>query len=391
MSTPIVFFSYSHRDKALKNRLLTHLRISEKEGILELWDDQKIAGGNDWRPEIENAIERADVGILLISADFLTSEFILDEEIPRMLERRSRNGMRLFPIMARSCDWPTVKWLEPVQIRPSGARPLADFRGDRRDAEMATIAREIRLLLSLKRSSPTVIPGADDTVLSAAHQLPPALLDFTGRQDNIDYLRAALIERGGVGAVFGVSGIGKTALVLKLGEELSGRFSDYQIYFDLETSEGRFTSSHAMSHVIRSLRGNARLPADSVGLSALYRSTLYGQRGLLVFENVTQEQAECLISPVGSTLLITSCDEFKLPGLISCTLGEMQEDDAHALLLRIAPNIAPIANSIARFCGHPSALRSVANSLVQRQGPAFAPLMAPKTGLKSSKKGARNL
>src|ERR1700710_2912870 len=140
-TAPSVFISYSHKDEVWKDRLLTHLRISEKEGLLELWDDRRISAGTEWRPEIEKAIDAADIGILLISADFLVSDFIRGEEIPRMLERRSKNGMRLFPVMVRSCDWQIVSWLAPIQIRPTGARPLADFRGDRRDSEMAALGR----------------------------------------------------------------------------------------------------------------------------------------------------------------------------------------------------------------------------------------------------------
>ena len=69
MTAPSVFISYSHKDEEWKDRLVTHLGVLEKEGLLDLWDDRKIEVGDDWRPEIEKAIERADIAILLISAN----------------------------------------------------------------------------------------------------------------------------------------------------------------------------------------------------------------------------------------------------------------------------------------------------------------------------------
>ena len=80
---PTVFISYSHKDEVWKDRLLPHLRVLEHEGILEEWDDRRIGAGDDWYPEIERAMARASVAILLISADFLSSSFILEEEVPR--------------------------------------------------------------------------------------------------------------------------------------------------------------------------------------------------------------------------------------------------------------------------------------------------------------------
>jgi hypothetical protein len=193
-TAPTVFISYSHKDKVWKDRLLTHLQISEKEGLLELWDDRRIAAGTEWHSGIQTAIDTADIGILLISADFLVSDFIRGEEIPRMLERRSKNGMRLFPVMVRSCDWQIVSWLAPIQIRPTGARPLADFRGDRRDAEMAAIAREVRGILESKASTsavpqtafPTLLPLSNSSTTAREGFLQPKLVQANTSLHEID-------------------------------------------------------------------------------------------------------------------------------------------------------------------------------------------------------------
>lgn len=73
MPGPSVFISYSHKDEAWKDRLMTHLGVLQREGLLDTWDDRRIGAGANWYEAIQQAIERASVAILLISADFLTS------------------------------------------------------------------------------------------------------------------------------------------------------------------------------------------------------------------------------------------------------------------------------------------------------------------------------
>src|SRR2546421_12148971 len=99
MSTPnkpIVFISYSHKDEEWKDRVVTHLGVVRR-GEVELWDDRRISAGAAWEQEIHNAMARAGAAILLVSANFLTSKFILNEEVPRLLQRRMDEGMHIIP------------------------------------------------------------------------------------------------------------------------------------------------------------------------------------------------------------------------------------------------------------------------------------------------------
>src|SRR4030067_2678817 len=122
MTAPTVFISYSHKDEEWKDRLVTHLGVLEKEGLLDLWDDRRIELGDDWRPDIEGAIGRAAIAILMVSANFLTSKFILDEEIPKFLARREKEGLRVIPIIVKPCAWTEVKWLSKIQERPQDSK-----------------------------------------------------------------------------------------------------------------------------------------------------------------------------------------------------------------------------------------------------------------------------
>src|SRR4029077_18697502 len=127
MPRPTVFISYSHKDKVWLERLVTHLGVSAQAGMLEIWDDRRIGAGSEWLASLERTIDTAHAAILLISADFLTSEFICGKEVPLLLERRSSEGLLIFPVIVRSCDWQVVSWLAKLQIRPADARPLSDF------------------------------------------------------------------------------------------------------------------------------------------------------------------------------------------------------------------------------------------------------------------------
>ncbi len=99
---PTIFISYSHQDEDWKDLVVGHLRVAERQGDFLVWDDRRIDGGDDWRREIDQALAAADIGVLLISRHFLTSNFIMDHEVERLLERKARGGKGFGSI--RSCS-----------------------------------------------------------------------------------------------------------------------------------------------------------------------------------------------------------------------------------------------------------------------------------------------
>jgi len=162
---PTVFVSYSHHDEALKDRLVKHLEVLAYEGALDVWDDRRIAAGDEWRPDIEAAIERAAVAVLIVSPDFLTSRFIREKELTRILERRSQQQLRVLPLIARPCAWQVVGALQGIQARPRDGRTLSAGDDHRIDADLAALALEIRGLLS---EGPEAPPAALDQASGVA-------------------------------------------------------------------------------------------------------------------------------------------------------------------------------------------------------------------------------
>jgi hypothetical protein len=123
MTHPTIFVSYSHRDAASKERLVAALERRSYPGQIDVWEDGRLRGGDVWRNEIERAIAMAKVAVLLVSEDFLASEFIRDEEVPRIFQARIGGGTKIVPVsVADVCGMP--EWLSALQRIPAGGQTL---------------------------------------------------------------------------------------------------------------------------------------------------------------------------------------------------------------------------------------------------------------------------
>jgi len=140
---PKVFITYSHQDEGWKDKLVAHLQVAAREDGFDLWDDRRIPAGADWREEIDRAIGEAGVAVLLVSTDYLNSAFIRTEEVRQLLERRSKDGLKVFPVIVRECLWQKVGWLAKLQLRPVDGKPLDQWKGAAREKMLVKIAGEI--------------------------------------------------------------------------------------------------------------------------------------------------------------------------------------------------------------------------------------------------------
>jgi hypothetical protein len=142
---PTVFVSYSHEDRREKDALLSHLGVLVADDVinLDVWTDDRIPAGADWEAAIGRAINSAQIAILLISANFLSSEFIIRRELPKLLRYRDTQGLTIIPVIARACAWKRVRWLRQMQVRPRNGRPIWRNGGDRADTELAAITDEV--------------------------------------------------------------------------------------------------------------------------------------------------------------------------------------------------------------------------------------------------------
>lgn len=143
MSKPIIFISYSRKDERWKELIVNQLNVLELQGTFKVWTDADIGAGEDWYQQMKDALEKATVAILLVSANSLTSDFILREEVAHLMERREKDGLRIFPIIVRDCPWEKVPWLARMQLRPRNGRGLNNKKGAQLENALKEIVLEI--------------------------------------------------------------------------------------------------------------------------------------------------------------------------------------------------------------------------------------------------------
>lgn len=100
-----LFISYSHSDSDALDRLQIGLRPLERENLIAPWTDRLIDVGEDWRDKIRSALNECDLGLFLLSLDFLGSDFIASNELQPLLQREREHKIQLAPILLRKCDW----------------------------------------------------------------------------------------------------------------------------------------------------------------------------------------------------------------------------------------------------------------------------------------------
>ncbi len=146
MTQPTVFISYSHRDEKEKEELLAHLGVLRNARLIKIWSDDQIRAGADWEREIDQAISHAKIAILLISANFLSSEFILNTVVPKLLKHYELRQITIYPVIAKACAWQTFDWLTKMQVRPTSKEPIWGTNILHVDKVLTTIAEEVASL-----------------------------------------------------------------------------------------------------------------------------------------------------------------------------------------------------------------------------------------------------
>ncbi|MBD2057996.1 toll/interleukin-1 receptor domain-containing protein [Oculatella sp. FACHB-28] len=140
-----LFFSYSHKDEALRDELGNHLKILEYQGLISSWHDRKILAGDLWDDQININQETADIILLLISSDFIASRYCWDIEIKRAMELHDSGNACVIPVILRSADWTNAPFSK-LQAVPKNAQPVTSFPD--RDAAFQFVTQQIRQVVA---------------------------------------------------------------------------------------------------------------------------------------------------------------------------------------------------------------------------------------------------
>jgi TIR domain/SIR2-like domain len=147
-----VFISYSHADDELRQALERSLASLKLERLIRPWDDRQIVSGTDWEQQLDSRLETADIVLLLVSNDFLSSPYCIGREATRAVERHLQGTTRVVPILLRPSDWrrapigsgTTQKPLGLFQALPRDSRFVTSETWKDRDAAFLQIAEGVR-------------------------------------------------------------------------------------------------------------------------------------------------------------------------------------------------------------------------------------------------------
>lgn len=129
----------------LFDELARHPSVLKREGLVQPISNRVIPAGSEWNQVISEHLKRANIFIILVSADFLASDYCYDVEMKRALERHESGSARVIPIIVRPCSWSFTPFGR-LQALPRDAKPITTWID--RDAEWASIIEALRLVYS---------------------------------------------------------------------------------------------------------------------------------------------------------------------------------------------------------------------------------------------------
>jgi TIR domain len=118
-----VFISYAHEDRAFREELEKHLANLRRQNVIASWYDGNISPGTEWKPQIIDHLNRAQIILLLVSADFMNSDFCYSIEMTQAIARHDADQARVIPIILRPTDWKGAPFAK-LKLLPTDGKPI---------------------------------------------------------------------------------------------------------------------------------------------------------------------------------------------------------------------------------------------------------------------------
>lgn len=153
-----LFYCYAHEDRRLRDALAKHLGILGRQDLISDWHYRDINAGQEWAKEIDTNLNMADVILLLISSDFVHSDYCYSIEMKRALERHENGTARVIPIILRHCDYEGAPFSK-LQALPTDAIPVTDRKWRSLDEAFLSVVQGIRKAVGELHSNEMVSKG----------------------------------------------------------------------------------------------------------------------------------------------------------------------------------------------------------------------------------------
>lgn len=138
-----IFFCYAREDEELRKRLEKQLRALKRQGIIDLWHDRAISAGTEWEREIDKHLNTAKIILLLVSPDFMDSDYCYSKEMLRAMDRHKRGDARVIPVILRPVYWQGAPFGE-LQALPTDAKAIISRDWQQLDDAFFDVAEGIR-------------------------------------------------------------------------------------------------------------------------------------------------------------------------------------------------------------------------------------------------------
>ena len=112
-----LFYSYSHQDEKFREILESHLAVLRRAGIIDEWHDRKISPGSNWKEDIDENLINSDIVILLVSSNFLASNYCNDVETAIALDLHAKEELTVIPVIIRPCYWQVARFAQDFKLQ----------------------------------------------------------------------------------------------------------------------------------------------------------------------------------------------------------------------------------------------------------------------------------
>ena len=376
-NTLTLFYSYAHEDELLRNELDKQLSLLRRQGHISTWYDRDISAGAAWQQEIDTHLDSADIILLLVSPDFLASDYCYSIEMDRAMHHHDTKAALVIPIILRAVNWEDAPFGK-LQALPTGAQAITSWPN--RDEAFKDVATGIRNAIKELQAKQTAMRSPLTTPRPATSSTGPLASSstlwnipfprnpfFTGRETILADLRTTLtseqraaITQPQAQAISGLGGIGKTQTAI----EYAYRYRDeYQavLWVRSSTREELVTDLIAIADLLRLPEKDAQ--DTNVTAKAVTRWLETQTQWLLIFDNADNLTMMRDYLPAGNrghVLLTTRAQA--MSGLArKVEIARMKREEGALFLLRRAGLIAPDA----RFEDASAPERANALTLVQ--------------------------